>query len=78
MIQKIFISGFTFYIFRWTLRDYPEVDPIILYIFRWTLRDYPEVDPIILSVDESAEVTIRDLVESIVKAMDFRGNVVVF
>lgn len=37
----------------------------------WTLREYPETDPIILSVDEAAEVTIKDVAMSIVDAMNF-------
>ncbi|KAF8072883.1 TSTA3 [Scenedesmus sp. PABB004] len=41
----------------------------------WTLREYPETDPIILSVDEADEVTIRDVAEAIVEAMDFKGPV---
>lgn len=42
----------------------------------WTLRNYNDVEPIILSVDESAEVTIREVVDAIVKAFDFRGEVI--
>lgn len=41
----------------------------------WTLREYKETDPIILSVDESDEVTIKDVAMSIVKAMKFNGEV---
>ncbi|KAF6266749.1 GDP-L-fucose synthetase [Scenedesmus sp. NREL 46B-D3] len=41
----------------------------------WTLREYPETDPIILSVDEAAEVTIKDVAMSIVDAMNFTGPV---
>ncbi len=33
---------------------------------------YPEVDPIILSVDETTEVSIKDVVEHIVRAVDFK------
>lgn len=42
----------------------------------WTLRSYPEVEPIILSVDEAAEVTIEHVARAIVKAMDFKGEVI--
>jgi GDP-L-fucose synthase len=45
-------------------------------LFVWVLREYPEVEPIILSVDEETEVPIKDVVDEIVRAMDFRGNVV--
>jgi GDP-L-fucose synthase len=43
-------------------------------LFVWTLRNYNEVDPIILSVDEATEVSIKEVVEEIVRAMDFTGN----
>jgi GDP-L-fucose synthase len=42
----------------------------------WTLREYKETDPIILSVDEKDEVSIADVASAIVKAMDFKGEVV--
>ncbi|XP_055335374.1 GDP-L-fucose synthase-like [Paramacrobiotus metropolitanus] len=42
----------------------------------WTLRDYPEIDPIILSVDEQAEISIKDAAEMVVAAMDFKGQVI--
>lgn len=42
----------------------------------WALREYKETDPIILSVDESDEVTIKDVALSIVKAMKFPGEIV--
>lgn len=42
----------------------------------WTLRDYDSSEPIILSVGEEDEVTIRQVVEEIVRAMDFKGEVV--
>ncbi len=41
------------------------------------MRDYNEVSPIILSVDESAEISIKEAAEAVVKAMDFKGEVVV-
>ncbi len=46
-------------------------------LFLWTMRDYNEVSPIILSVDESAEISIKEAAEAVVKAMDFKGEVVV-
>ncbi|XP_018322066.1 GDP-L-fucose synthase-like [Agrilus planipennis] len=45
-------------------------------LFVWVLREYKEVDSIILSVDEAAEVSIKDLTEELVKAFDFKGKVV--
>ncbi|XP_066153607.1 GDP-L-fucose synthase [Euwallacea fornicatus] len=45
-------------------------------LFIWVLREYNETDPIILSVDEEAEVSIKDLAEELVKAFNFQGNVV--
>lgn len=45
-------------------------------LFIWVLRNYDSVDPIILSVDESAEVSIAQLAESIAKAFDFKGKIV--
>jgi len=45
-------------------------------LFIWTLREYEEIDPIILSVGEEDEVSIKDVAESIVKSMNFTGNLV--
>lgn len=45
-------------------------------LFLWVLREYDEIDPIILSVDESAEVSIKQLAEEIAKAFDFNGEIV--
>lgn len=45
-------------------------------LFIWVLNSYDSVEPIILSVDETAEVTIAKLAESIAKAFDFRGKIV--
>lgn len=42
----------------------------------WTLREYDEVEPIILSVDEKDEISIKDVVHSVVAAMDFQGRLV--
>lgn len=44
-------------------------------LFIWVLRSYDSVEPIILSVDESAEVSIAQLAESIAKAFEFRGKI---
>jgi len=45
-------------------------------LFIWVLRSYESVEPIILSVDESAEVSIAQLAESIAKAFEFKGKIV--
>lgn len=44
-------------------------------LFIWVLKNYDSVEPIILSVDESAEVSIATLAESIAKAFDFKGKI---
>jgi len=41
----------------------------------WVMREYKEAAPIILSVDEAAEVTIKDVALTVVKAMKFEGKV---
>eukprot|EP00002_Diphylleia_rotans_P009221 TRINITY_DN1926_c0_g1_i1.p1 TRINITY_DN1926_c0_g1~~TRINITY_DN1926_c0_g1_i1.p1 ORF type:complete len:285 (+),score=60.01 TRINITY_DN1926_c0_g1_i1:61-915(+) len=46
-------------------------------LFVWTLRNYDNPEPLILSVGEEDEVAIKDIVEMIVDAFDFKGNVVV-
>ncbi|CAG8709382.1 327_t:CDS:2, partial [Acaulospora morrowiae] len=43
-------------------------------LFIWVLREYNEIDPIILSVGEKDEVSIKDVADSIVKALNFEGN----
>jgi len=45
-------------------------------LFIWVLRNYHDPNPIILSTDEEAEVTIKQVVDTIVKAMDYQGEVV--
>eukprot|EP00730_Choanoeca_flexa_P016506 TRINITY_DN7814_c0_g1_i2.p1 TRINITY_DN7814_c0_g1~~TRINITY_DN7814_c0_g1_i2.p1 ORF type:complete len:339 (+),score=70.56 TRINITY_DN7814_c0_g1_i2:23-1018(+) len=44
----------------------------------WTLREYPEIDPIILSVDEEAEVSIRDVVYKVADAAGFERDQIEF
>jgi GDP-L-fucose synthase len=46
-------------------------------LFLWVLRNYHDSSPIILSVGEAEEVSIKDVVDSIVSAMDFKGEVIV-
>jgi len=40
----------------------------------WMLHEYEEIDPIILSTGESEEVSIKEVADAIVKAMDFKGD----
>ena len=40
------------------------------------MRDYHSPEPITLSVDEAAEVSIKDVALAVAKAMKFEGNVV--
>ncbi|XP_012265166.2 probable GDP-L-fucose synthase [Athalia rosae] len=44
-------------------------------LFLWVLREYDSVDPIILSVDESQELKISEVAETLVKAFDFKGKI---
>jgi len=41
----------------------------------WSLFNYNSVEPLILSVDENDEISIKDVVDMIVKAMAFEGKV---
>ena len=41
----------------------------------WTIREYEEIEPIILSVGEEDEVSIKQVAEAIVEAMEFKGSV---
>uniref|UniRef100_A0A0R3RW73 GDP-4-keto-6-deoxy-D-mannose-3,5-epimerase-4-reductase n=1 Tax=Elaeophora elaphi TaxID=1147741 RepID=A0A0R3RW73_9BILA len=45
-------------------------------LFVWVVRSYEEIDPIILSVGEEDEVSIMDAVHAVVKAFEFKGEVV--
>ncbi|XP_041423643.1 GDP-L-fucose synthase-like [Xenopus laevis] len=45
-------------------------------LFIWVLREYNEVEPIILSVGEEDEVSIKEAAESIVAAMEFKGELI--
>lgn len=44
-------------------------------LMMWTLRDYDSRDPIILSVGEEDEVSIKDVVDMIAEAMEFKGEI---
>jgi len=45
-------------------------------LFIWQLREYDDVEPVILSVGEDQEVSVRELADSIVKAMNYQGEYV--
>lgn len=40
----------------------------------WTLRNYESIEPIILSVDESNEVSIAQVAETLAKSFQFKVN----
>mmetsp|Transcript_1758 Transcript_1758/g.3846 ORF Transcript_1758/g.3846 Transcript_1758/m.3846 type:complete len:331 (-) Transcript_1758:230-1222(-) len=42
----------------------------------WVMREYHSPDPITLSVDEEAEVSIKDVAHAVAKAMKFEGEIV--
>jgi len=42
----------------------------------WTVRSYDSIEPLILSVDESAEVSIKDVAHMVAEGMGFTGNIV--
>lgn len=44
-------------------------------LFVWVTRHYDSHEPIILSVDEKDEVTIKDVVQEIATAMDFKNEI---
>lgn len=41
----------------------------------WVLREYKEIEPIILSVGEEDEVSIKECVDIIAKALDYKGEI---
>ena len=41
----------------------------------WTLREYTEREPIILSVGEEDEVSIKDVVDMVAEAIEFKGEI---
>ncbi|KZT64136.1 NAD(P)-binding protein [Daedalea quercina L-15889] len=43
-------------------------------LFIWQLREYDDVEPVILSVGEDEEVSIKQVADAIVKAVDFQGE----
>lgn len=42
----------------------------------WVMREYHSPDPITLSVDESTEVSIKDVAHAVAKGMDFKGEII--
>jgi GDP-L-fucose synthase len=46
-------------------------------LFIWALNEYNEIEPIIFSVDETDEITIKEAVNELIKAMNFKGEVIV-
>lgn len=63
-------------LFIWTLREYEEIDPIILSGKFFRVREIRNNVLKALSplVGEKDEVSIKDVADSIVKAMDFQGE----
>ncbi|PAV57174.1 hypothetical protein WR25_14069 [Diploscapter pachys] len=45
-------------------------------LFIWVMREYDEIDPVILSVGEEDEVSIGQAVDAVVKAIDFKGEII--
>ncbi|XP_031158318.1 GDP-L-fucose synthase-like [Sander lucioperca] len=41
----------------------------------WALREYEEIDPIIFSVGEEDEISIKEAMDLITKALDFKGKI---
>lgn len=50
---------------------------VLILFFLSSFAEYTEIDPIILSVGEEDEITIKQVAESIVKAVGFEGEVTV-
>ncbi|XP_059614610.1 probable GDP-L-fucose synthase [Phlebotomus argentipes] len=44
-------------------------------LFLWTLDNYDSVDPLVLSVDETDEVSIKEVAEAIASAFEFKGKI---
>lgn len=42
----------------------------------WAVRHYDDIEPIVLSVDEKDEISIKEVVDAIVKSSGFTGEVV--
>jgi GDP-L-fucose synthase len=45
-------------------------------LFIWALRNYHSASPLILSVPEESEISIKQVAESVVRCMDFKGECV--
>ena len=46
-------------------------------LFIWALNEYEDIEPIIFSVDETDEITIKEAVGELSKAMHFKGQIIV-
>jgi GDP-L-fucose synthase len=65
-------------LFIWTLREYEEIDPIILSgmcfimsLYSWSFFSH---FILLLIVGEEDEVSIKDVADNIVKAFNFQGE----
>jgi len=43
-------------------------------LFIWQLREYDDVEPVIQSVGEDEEVSIKEVADTIAKAVGFKGD----
>jgi len=69
-------------LFIWQLKEYPEIDPIILsgtFLFALPSSFYRADDLLRwdLTVGEKDEITIKQVAEAIVKSVGFQGEVTV-
>lgn len=64
-------------LFIWVLREYNEIEPIILSGMSISTKKYTiEIKYYFFLVDEQAEVSIKQLAEDLVKAFEFKGKIV--
>ena len=73
-------------LFLWVLRDYDEVDPIILsgieiafiaFLFVLSMSNVLVRLLRVSPVDEKDEISIKEAAEAVVRSMDFKGEVIV-
>jgi len=76
-------------LFLWVLRDYPEVDPIILsgessysaqwwyWYWSWIFLKRNYVLYVLVAVGEEDEVSIKEAADAVVEALGFKGEVIV-
>lgn len=53
-----------------------HISTVCTHLVSWVLRNYHDPEPIILSVGEEQEVSIKQVVEYIAAAMQFKGEIV--